>query len=65
MGPGNPVGPEKLAGAIAPEGGLPAVVTVAACDAGNVSNVFAKKSFAQELHRAGVPLVLAPRKMIF
>ena len=40
---------------------LPAVVTVAACDSGNVSSVMYSNgaSLAHELHQAGIPVVVA------
>ena len=40
---------------------LPAVVTVAACDSGNVSSVIYSNgaSLAHELHQAGIPVVIA------
>ncbi|MEN6374634.1 MAG: CHAT domain-containing protein [Smithella sp.] len=40
---------------------LPAVVTVAACDSGNVSSVIYSNgtSLAHELHQAGIPVVVA------
>ncbi len=60
FGRGEPIGPEKLAGAITSGESLPATVSISACDAANHSNILApKKSFAQELHRKGVPVVVA------
>ena len=57
---GEEVGPRQLAQAIAPSAGLPAVVTVAACDSASADNPLAPgKSIAQELHRSGVPVVIA------
>lgn len=53
-------GPETLAGALAPQGGLPMVVTVSACDSGNQANpTIPTRSLAQELHLRGVPVVVA------
>jgi hypothetical protein len=52
--------PKDLAEALKPGDGLPVVVTVAACDSGNqASPAIPEKSFAQELHGVGVPIVLA------
>ncbi len=60
LGGGEPIGPEELAQAITGGDDLPAIVTIAACDAGNQTNLLApEKSFAQELHRKGVPVVVA------
>ena len=43
-----------------PESDLPVVVTLAICDAGNAANTIIQSGgLAQELHRAGVPIVLA------
>lgn len=40
--------------------GAPTIVTLAACDAGNVHDVmYTGASFAQDLHRAGIPFVVA------
>jgi CHAT domain len=56
--PGVP--PAEVAEALQPQDGLPVVVTVAACDSGNqASPFFAARSVAQELHRRGVPVVIA------
>lgn len=66
----NVVGGEQLASALrplrsstagAPNVTLPAVVTVAACDSGNVSSVIFSNgtSLAHELHQAGIPVVIA------
>lgn len=56
--PGEP--PADVAEALQPKDGLPVVVTVAACDSGNQADpVFAERSIAQELHRCGVPVVVA------
>jgi hypothetical protein len=52
--------PKHLADALQPQDGLPVVVTVAACDAANqAQTAIPVKSFAQELHGKGVPVVLA------
>lgn len=66
----NVVDGEQLASALRPlrkqtnkepEATLPAVVTVAACDSGNVSSVIYSNgtSLAHELHQAGIPVVVA------
>lgn len=52
--------PELLASILEPRDGLPVVVTVAACDSGNqAGTAIPEKSFAQELHHRGVPVVVA------
>jgi len=52
--------PEGVAKALAPEAGLPLVVTLAACDSANQTDLtFPNYSIAQELHRLGVAVVLA------
>ncbi len=57
---GANISPDAFVQAIAPTEGLPAVVTIAACDSANATDPFTpEKSFAQELHRAGVPVVVA------
>jgi hypothetical protein len=51
--------PERLAQALSPVGGLPLVVTFAACDSANQGEpVVATRSVVQDLHRAGVPVVV-------
>ena len=53
--------PAEIARALAPtlEDQLPLVVTLAACDTANQSNpAFATHSVVQDLHRAGVPVVI-------
>ncbi len=60
LGGGEPIGPEELAQAVTGGADLPAIVTIAACDAGSQTNLLApEKSFAQELHRKGVAVVVA------
>jgi CHAT domain len=52
--------PEGIARALAPQAGLPLVVTLAACDSANQTDLtFTNYSIAQELHRLGVAVVLA------
>ena len=52
--------PKLLADWLQPQDGLPVVITVAACDAANQAETAVPvKSFAQELHGAGVQVVLA------
>jgi hypothetical protein len=52
--------PEKLADVLSPRDGLPIVVTVASCDSANqAETTIPERSFAQELHKAGIPIVLA------
>jgi hypothetical protein len=52
--------PAPIADALAPAEGRPFVVTLAACDSGNQSDpVSGAASLAQELHRRGVPVVVA------
>ena len=52
--------PDRLAEVLGPRDGVPIVVTVASCDSGNqAETTIPKRSFAQELHKAGVPVVLA------
>ena len=52
--------PEGVAKALAPEGGLPLVVTLAACDSANQTDLtFPNYSIAHELHRLGIAVVLA------
>ena len=56
----EPVPPEVLARSLAPIDGLPVVVTIAACDAANQGDPgLPTRSFAQELHAAGIPVVVA------
>jgi hypothetical protein len=56
----RPVEPEELANAIGANDGLPAAVMVAVCDSANQTSPFDPgKSFAQELHRSGIPVVVA------
>lgn len=51
--------PELIAKALSPAAGLPLVVTLAACDSANQGQpVFATRSVVQDLHRAGVPVVV-------
>jgi hypothetical protein len=51
---------QLLADALRTGGGLPSVVTLASCDSGNQGSVlYPGGSVAQELHQAGVPLVVA------
>lgn len=53
---------EDIAEPLAPLRGLPVVVTLAACDAGNqAATAVPRRSFAQALHARGVPIVLAPQ----
>jgi CHAT domain-containing protein len=60
---GKPTAPEALAAALRPEGAeqeLPVAVTLAICDGGNAANTIIEAGgVAQELHRAGVPIVVA------
>lgn len=52
--------PQQLAESLRPIEGNPVVVTVAACDSGNqVQTTIPERSFAQELHVQGIPIVLA------
>ena len=52
--------PEDLARALKPDNGLPVVVTLAACDSGNPGRPSVpERSFAQELHNQGIPIVIA------
>ena len=54
------VAPEKVAEALAPKAGVPLVVTIAACDSANQTELtYTNTSVAQELHRLGVPVVVA------
>ena len=56
----EPVPPEVLARSLAPIDGLPVVVTIAACDAANQGDPgLPTRSFAQELHAGGIPVVVA------
>ncbi len=59
--PGTPgVPPEQLAEALARREGLPVVVTIGACDSGNqAESGMPVRSFAQELHIRGIPVVVA------
>jgi hypothetical protein len=51
--------PAEIAAALAPAGGRPLVVTLSACDSGNQSqSVFDVPSVVQDLHRAGIPVVV-------
>ena len=51
---------DRLAVALRARGHTPAVVTVAACDSGNVNDVIhSGASLAHDLHRVGLPLVVA------
>jgi CHAT domain len=51
--------PAAIAGALEPKDGLPLVVTLAACDSANQSSpAFAIHSVVQDLHRAGIPVVV-------
>jgi hypothetical protein len=62
LGPpgGTAVPPEDLVPFLRPVDGLPVVVTLAACDLGNEADSgMPSRSFAQELHVGGVPVVLA------
>jgi hypothetical protein len=64
---GKPTAPEAIVNVLrpprvaeVPNQDLPVVVTLAICDAGNAANpIIQSGSLAQELHRAGVPIVLA------
>jgi len=47
-----------LADALCPPGAEPTVVTLAACDSGNIANPVVGSSVAQELHTSGVPVVV-------
>jgi len=54
------VPPEEIAKALGPDAGVPLVVTLAACDSANQTELtYTNYSIAQELHRLGVPVVLA------
>jgi len=54
------VPPEEIAKALGPDAGVPLVVTLAACDSANQTEMtYTNYSIAQELHRLGVPVVLA------
>jgi hypothetical protein len=54
------VPPEEIARALGPDAGVPLVVTLAACDSANQTELtYTNYSIAQELHRLGVPVVLA------
>jgi hypothetical protein len=54
------VPPEEIAKMLAPDAGVPLVVTLAACDSANQTDLtFTNYSIAQELHRLGVPVVIA------
>jgi CHAT domain len=54
------VPPEDIAKVLAPDAGLPLVVTLAACDSANQTELtYTNYSLAQELHRVGVPVVVA------
>ena len=51
--------PADICSALKPRDGLPLVVTLAACDSANQGNpAFAICSVVQELHRAGIPVVV-------
>jgi hypothetical protein len=53
------VSPADIAKALEPLDGAPLVVTVAACDSANQSQIlYASYSVVQELHRHGVPVVI-------
>ena len=52
--------PEDIAKVLALDAGVPLVVTLAACDSANQTELtFTNYSLAQELHRLGVPVVVA------
>jgi len=54
------VPPEDTAKVLAPDAGVPLVVTLAACDSANQTELtYTNYSIAQELHRLGVPVVIA------
>ena len=54
------VPPEDIAKVLALDAGVPLVVTLAACDSANQTELtFTNYSLAQELHRLGVPVVVA------
>ena len=54
------VHPRDVASALAPRHGLPVAITVAACDSGNQADpAIPSYSLAQELHRRGIPVVVA------
>ncbi len=54
------VTPEELTEALAPLRGQPVVVTLAVCDAANVTNTLVpERSIAHELHVSGLPVVVA------
>jgi CHAT domain-containing protein len=54
------VPPADIAKVLAPEAGVPLVTTLAACDSANQTELtYANYSLAQELHRLGVPVVVA------
>jgi hypothetical protein len=54
------VPPEDIAKVLAPDAGVPLVVTLAACDSANQTELmYTNYSVAQELHRLGVPVVIA------
>jgi hypothetical protein len=60
LGKDPAVRPEEFAGAVTGGGMRPVVVTLATCDAGNVGNPsLGHASLAQDLHRGGVPVVIA------
>jgi CHAT domain len=53
------VSPQEIASLLTPADGLPLVVTVAACDSANASQVlYSNYSVVQELHRRGIPVVV-------
>lgn len=55
-----PTSPESLNAAIHTANSSPSVVTLAVCNSGDSSNPFSSgRSLAQELHRNGVPIVIA------
>jgi hypothetical protein len=55
----DPVMPQDIAKALAPQDGLPEVITIAACDSANQSGSATPTfSLAQELHRCGVSVVV-------
>jgi hypothetical protein len=54
------VAPKDVAEVLAPNAGVPLVVTFAACDSANQTELtYTNYSVAQELHRLGVPVVVA------
>jgi CHAT domain len=55
----RPTDPQDIADVLQPRNGLPAVVSLAACDSANQPNLLAGASLAQELHERGIPVIIA------